>query len=132
MDIVLTSGVLTALIAAARDKHPCEACGILLGANDRIIATIPAANVHITPETHFEIDPQALIDAHRAARAQGALQVIGYYHSHPNGEPVPSNTDQAAAARNGGIWAIIAGRDVRLWRDGPQGFESVSYTTNPA
>jgi desampylase len=132
MDIMLTSEVLTTLIAAAREAHPREACGILTGAHNRITAVIPAANIHRTPETHFEIEPQALIDAHRAARATGAPQVIGYYHSHPSGPPEPSATDQADAARDGRIWAIVAGDEVRLWRDGPDGFEPISCQTGAA
>lgn len=111
--------------AAAKAAHPLEACGILLGTGGRITEARAAANVHPAPATHFEIDPQALIDAHRAARA-GGLAVIGYFHSHPVGEPVPSATDRACAAGDGKVWAILApsdpGIDVRFWTDGEQGF----------
>jgi len=128
MEIVLTSEVHTALIAAARAAHPLEACGILLGKGRRITAARPARNVHASPRTHFEIDPQALIDAHRAARAPGGCQVLGYYHSHPQGPAAPSATDRAEASGDGRIWAIIAGEDVRLWRDGGAGFAALSFT----
>ncbi|MFN3989766.1 MAG: Mov34/MPN/PAD-1 family protein [Erythrobacter sp.] len=127
MDIVLTSEVHAALLAAARAAHPYEACGILLGEGVRIREARPARNVHPRPHTHFEIDPQALVDAHRAARAPGALQVLGYYHSHPRGPAAPSAADRAAASGDGRIWAIIAGDDLRMWRDGDAGFAALSF-----
>jgi proteasome lid subunit RPN8/RPN11 len=113
--------------AASRAAHPHEACGVLLGEGRCIAAAIEAANIHPAPATHFEIDPQALIDAHRAARAGGA-QVLGYFHSHPVGDPVPSATDRACAARDGRVWAIIAGDRVQFWRDGDDGFTALSFT----
>jgi len=109
MDIHVSSQAMHAMEAAARDAHPNEACGILLGsrgpAGDTITAFTPAKNVHPEPQTNFEIDPQALIDAHRAARS-GGEQVIGYFHSHPSGAARPSATDIAMAARDGAVWAI--------------------------
>ena len=112
--------------AAAAAAHPQEACGLLLGEGKRITEALETRNVHASPQTHFEIDPQALIDAHRAARS-GGPQVLGYFHSHPAGEPVPSATDRACAAGDGRIWAIIAGNDVRCWRDSATGFVALSY-----
>lgn len=114
------------MLTAARAAHPDEACGLLLGEGMRITAARPAANIHPTPQTHFEIDPQALIDAHRAAR-DGGPQVLGYYHSHPTGDPVPSATDRAMAAGDGRIWAIIAGHEMALWHDDAAGFVPLSY-----
>lgn len=132
MEVMLTSSVFAALLAAARAAFPQEACGILLGerraGREHITAMHAARNVHSAPQTHFEIDPQALIDAHRAARAPGATQVIGYYHSHPNGHPEPSPTDRAQSARDGTIWAIVAGDTVQFWRDGEDGFTALSFT----
>lgn len=125
MDIEVTSQALTTMRAAAAAAHPHEVCGLLLGEGARITAARVARNVHPTPATHFEIDPQALIDAHRAARAGGA-QVLGYFHSHPTGDPVPSMTDRASASGDGRIWAIVAGHDVRFWRDDIAGFAALS------
>jgi proteasome lid subunit RPN8/RPN11 len=125
MQVEVTSRALAAMRAHAAAALPHEACGILLGEGGRITEARPAANVHPAPRTHFAIDPQALIDAHRAARA-GGPQVLGYYHSHPSGPPEPSATDRAGAAGDGRVWAIIApadqGEDVRFWQDGEQGF----------
>jgi len=127
MPLEVTSEALAAMRAHAAAAHPHEACGILLGEGGRIIEARPAANVHPSPHTHFEIDPQALIDAHRAARA-GGPQVLGYYHSHPRGPASPSATDAASAAGDGRVWAILAGTDARFWRDGEAGFTALPFT----
>jgi desampylase len=117
MELAVTSQALAAMRAHAAAAHPHEACGLLLGEGACITEARAAANVHPAPATHFEIDPQALIDAHRAARA-GGLAVLGYYHSHPCGPPDPSATDRASASGDGRVWAIIAGEQVRFWQDG--------------
>ncbi|WP_435203044.1 M67 family metallopeptidase [Qipengyuania sp. 902] len=126
----LQSDLEAALLAEAEQAHPNECCGILLGEGERIDDILPAANVHPHPATHFEIDPQTLIDAHRAARA-GDPQVVGYYHSHPNGRAEPSATDAAMTAGDGMVWAIIAAGRVAFWRSGDAGFEALPYVTSP-
>lgn len=122
----IAPSLLEALLAEARAAFPRECCGMLLGEGGRIDAIVPARNVHPAPETHFEIDPQALVDVHRAARDGGA-QVAGYYHSHPAGPPEPSATDRAEAAHDGRIWAIVGAGTVAFWRDGEGGFTPLSY-----
>ena len=129
MQVEVTSQALAAMRAAAVAAHPREACGLLLGNGARITEARETANAHSLPETHFEIDPQALIDAHRAARHDGAPQVIGYFHSHPSGPAAPSATDRACAAGDNRIWAILAGDDVTFWQDGEEGFAALPFTT---
>ncbi|MHA6316662.1 M67 family metallopeptidase [Altererythrobacter sp. CAU 1778] len=135
MDVTLSQIAMDRIVEHARAEHPRECCGILLGVRDCIGDVVPAANVHATPCTHFEIDPQALVDAHRAARI-GGPEVLGYYHSHPQGAARPSQTDQAMASGDGRIW-LIAGRgdgalSVTLWRDAPGGFTPLSYRVTSA
>lgn len=126
MVVEVTRAVLEQLVSEAKAAQPCECCGILTGMGSHIDGTIPARNIHPNPETHFEIDPQALVDAHRAARA-GGPDILGYYHSHPSGPAKPSMTDSAQASGDGRIWAIIADGEIALWRDAPDGFEALSY-----
>lgn len=125
--VEISKTVLEAMSAAAQAAHPHEACGILLGDGARITQVLHTANVHPNPDTHFEIDPQALIDAHRAARERGADAVLGYFHSHPTGPARPSATDAAMAARDGMIWAILGGGELTFWRDTADGFQGLSY-----
>ena len=130
MVIELTSGITATLIQEAVRAHPDECCGLLLGQGGLVTEARAAANVHPDPATHFEIEPAVLLAAHRAAR-NGSLQVLGYYHSHPNGRARPSPADQAAAARDGRVWAIIAGGGVTWWHDLPGGFEPLPMPIAP-
>lgn len=125
MTLEVTSGALATLRKEAIRAQPEECCGLLLGQGLRIERAVPAANINPDPLHHFEIDPIALIAAHKAART-GGPQVLGYYHSHPNGRREPSAEDIAMAERAGRIWAIIAAGDVQWWRDGQHGFELLS------
>jgi proteasome lid subunit RPN8/RPN11 len=106
---------------AAAGSHEC--CGLLLGdrAALRVDAILPAANVADDPQHCFEIDPAVLLAAHKAARA-GGPEIVGHYHSHPRGEPVPSATDAAMAQGEGEIWLIV-GHDgaMRAWQARPEG-----------
>lgn len=126
MRIELTRAARERILSEAKHAFPAEACGLLLGKAGRVEQVQPARNIHPTPQTHFEIDPQALVDAHRTAR-NGGPEVIGYYHSHPNGLAEPSATDREQALRDGRIWAIAAGGDVTFWRDDEGGFATLSY-----
>jgi len=126
MELAVTREVIELLRAEGNHAHPQECCGILLGDRNAIVTALPARNVHPEAQTHFEIDPQALIEAHRAARS-GGLQVLGYYHSHPAGPPHPSATDRAEAAHDGMVWAIVCADAIGWWRDTPDGFTALPY-----
>ena len=119
---LVRQSVLNVLLVEATLAAPNEACGLLLGTSRRIETAIPTRNVHLTPRSHFEIDPAALIAAHKVART-GGPEIVGYWHSHPSGGAEPSATDQASASGDGKVWAIVAGGEVRFWRDQPDGFE---------
>lgn len=126
MNLCVTRSALDAILAAASDAAPEECCGLLTGRPDRIERAARAANVAADPRRRFEIDPQALIDAHRLARNGGAA-VIGYFHSHPSGPAEPSATDRAEATHDGSVWAIAGASGVAFWRDDEDGFVRLSY-----
>lgn len=111
-------------LASCRDGvhgPPHEKCGILRGRGERITAVDPAENVSDTPEIAFEIDPATLFAAYRAQRRPRALQVLGFYHTHPSGDPDPSPRDADCAAPDGMLWLIATDRLARIWRAVPNG-----------
>lgn len=122
MEAEVSSEVLVQLLAQADAAHPRECCGLLLGNDTRITDALACSNVHPQPGRFFELEPRALIAAHRAARG-GGPQVLGYYHSHPAGPPEPSATDRDRATGDGRVWAIVGEGRIDWWRDGPEGFE---------
>lgn len=115
MSVTISSELLRRMLAQAVQSPEAEVCGLLLGAGDRIEAAEACANVATDPARAFEIDPMALFAAHRRARAGGAA-VIGHYHSHPSGLPMPSPRDAAQAMGDGAVWVILGENIARAWR----------------
>ena len=115
MSVTISSEMLRRMLAQAAQSPEAEICGLLLGAEDRIEAAEACANVAPDPARAFEIDPTALFAAHRRARAGGAA-VIGHYHSHPSGLPLPSPRDAAQAMGDRAVWLILGGNIARAWR----------------
>ncbi|RDE05232.1 Mov34/MPN/PAD-1 family protein [Sphingomonas aracearum] len=92
-----------------------EVCGLLLGQGGRIAEARPCRNIADDPARRFEIDPAALLAAHRAARGSGPA-LLGHYHSHPSGKPEPSACDAAHALDVGALWIITDGCRLCGWR----------------
>lgn len=131
MTLRISSDVIDRIIAEAARFHDREVCGLLFGSAGLVSGMQSCRNVARDPAATFEIDPQQLVDAHRAARAGGPA-VIGCYHSHPSGVAVPSMTDAALAAADQSIWLIAAGRGIGAWRAVERGrihdrFDSVTF-----
>jgi proteasome lid subunit RPN8/RPN11 len=67
----------------------------------------------------FRIVPELLLRAHREARARG-LEVVGFYHSHPDAEARPSTLDREHAWPGYSylIVGVVGGRprELRSWR----------------
>ena len=124
-DLPISRKLFRKIIDIADDAYPLECCGLLLGRAGRITVARECRNVHVAPATHFEIDPQTLIDAHKTERG-GGLRLMGYFHSHPTGDPRPSETDRAMAAHDGKVWAIVGGDRLMFWRDDPDRFNALS------
>lgn len=133
MTLRISRQQLEQLLLLAKTAAPNECCGLLFGSNGQLEAIVPTGNVSVAPATHFEIDPSALIAAERQARNGGA-ELLGYFHSHPDGECRPSETDAEMAAADGRIWMIVAGTQVSAWRATANGtvfgrFDSVELDT---
>jgi proteasome lid subunit RPN8/RPN11 len=100
------------LRAHGEETYPDECCGILLGhASDDSIQVqelIRAGNTR-TDSAHnrYHIAPQELIAAQRQARKLG-LDIVGFYHSHPDHPAMWSRTDFAEAHWFGCAYVITA------------------------
>ncbi|MFI5021489.1 MAG: M67 family metallopeptidase [Alphaproteobacteria bacterium] len=111
--IALPRRLLDDIRRRAEAAYPEECCGLLLGheqGKDRIVvsAAVASANLAAEPQRHFEVDPALYLRLRRAAAAEPlGAHLIGLYHSHPEGEAVPSASDAAEAWQEGWIWLII-------------------------
>ena len=113
MQVSISRALHAELLALAAAEPTREVCGLLFGTAERIEDIEPCINVSMQSETSFEIDPSALIAAHKRERA-GGVKIIGCYHSHPNGVGEMSPLD-LAAAENGQIWGIMALGEIHWW-----------------
>ena len=124
--LILPSALCAQIEGEARAVFPRECCGLIEGVRNgqRIEALTlhPASNLAEGPD-RFEIDPAAQFAALRAARANGR-EIVGCYHSHPNGAAEPSVRDLAGAGEEGFVW-VIAGVDLRAFVYGDGGFSPV-------
>lgn len=84
--------VVRRMLAHARQDAARECCGLLAGRDGVITQILPATNASPKPETSYEIAPGDLFRLMREMRAAG-LDLLGIYHSHPNGKNEPSATD---------------------------------------
>ncbi|MSR22428.1 MAG: M67 family peptidase [Gemmatimonadetes bacterium] len=95
----LSTNARNAVIEDARDASPDEACGLLVGrveeARVRVLRAVPCTNEAPADRrsTRFTIDPRRVIEEERALRGSGE-GIVGFYHSHPAGQPVPSSVDR--------------------------------------
>ncbi len=77
-----------------------EACGLLVGVRREdggvvVTSAVPAENVESPGRRRrrFLIDPLRLLEVEKSLRG-GNEEVVGFYHSHPDGEPLPSEVDR--------------------------------------
>lgn len=107
-------------------RYPNECCGILLGAFDAqgaalVDSILPIDNAREEAEQYhrFVITADDYLRAERAALAQG-VDVLGFYHSHPDHLAIPSAYDREHALPFYAyvIVAVAQGRagDLTSWR----------------
>lgn len=89
----IRQAIFDRIVAHALDERPNECCGLLIGTADTIEDAVQARNVKRSA-TRFQVEPADHFAAIRRARSTGR-EVIGAYHSHPNGPSGPSETDRA-------------------------------------
>ncbi|MHB1023596.1 MAG: M67 family metallopeptidase [Acidobacteriaceae bacterium] len=90
-----------ALRAHGEETYPHECCGVLLGKaeenGNRVVEIVRAGNTR-TDSAHnrYHIAPQELVKIQRQGREKG-LDIVGFYHSHPDHPAQWSKTDFAEA-----------------------------------
>jgi len=113
--IRIVAAELARLVAAAEAAYPDECCGLLAGHADgagparaiTVTAVYPSRNLAAEPRRHFEIDPALRLRLQRELRG-GSDQVVGLYHSHPDGRAQPSPTDLDRAWEADLAWLVTA------------------------
>jgi len=136
--VILAPDLHDRLIADAAAAFPCECCGLIEGVREippplagevlsrpqagrggggqidacmwghevRALAVHPTHNLAMRPD-RFEIDPAAHIALLRRLRGTGR-DIVGCYHSHPNGAAGLSDWDRDGAFDEDFLWLVIA------------------------
>jgi proteasome lid subunit RPN8/RPN11 len=114
--IRLSQQTYDALRQHGEETYPYECCGVLLGrflteegsAVNEVEENVRAGNTR-TDSAHnrYHIAPQDLVRIQRAGRQRG-LDIVGFYHSHPDHPAQWSPTDFAEAHWLGCSYVITA------------------------
>jgi len=106
MRLRLTSRVRDEIREHGARGYPHEVCGALLGrerdgngeaALREVTAVLPLENRRDdSPHNRFSVTPQDVLRAERAA-AERQLELLGWYHSHPDHPARPSEFDREHA-----------------------------------
>ncbi len=111
MTIQLTRAQLDTIFDQAALAAPDECCGILVGSE--VAGRLEVVEVHPVPNVwegdkrdRFELDALTHLRRQRESREHG-LTIVGYYHSHPQGNASPSAFD-AEMAWPGYAYLIVA------------------------
>lgn len=155
--LVVSDRHLQVMTRHAAEAYPEECCGVLLGTltrekingsgasgEDEVMELTLAQRVlsvenerDDSRHNRFLISPETVLAAEKQARQLG-LDVVGYYHSHPDHPAVPSEFDRSHAWP-GMSYVIVSVEDgepvaTRSWRlvEDRTHFEEESLETGPS
>jgi proteasome lid subunit RPN8/RPN11 len=130
------------MLAHTLGGYPLEACGVFVGSP---VAASPAMVEDVVPvenretekpRVRYAIAPEDLIRIDREARQRG-LEILGYFHSHPDHPARPSETDRQRAADtlSDGVIHVVVGVEkgeqatptAWVFRDATQSFEAEAF-----
>jgi proteasome lid subunit RPN8/RPN11 len=121
------------IVAHATEEKPNECCGLLIGSADIVEDVVKARNVKKSP-TKFQVAPADHFAAIRKARA-GGMEVVGAYHSHPNGPSGPSEMDRVRLNDPTMVHVIVSlahgTRTVRAFRFSEGNFSQLEFVPVP-
>jgi len=109
--IVLAQKEKNKLVTHAISEQPNESCAMLFGKkvgdNWNVKEVFLTQNIDDS-QTNFTISPEELLKGYQIAE-KNQLEVVGIFHSHPNSDAIPSNTDKKFMQNNPVPWIIFSG-----------------------
>lgn len=104
------------ILDEAEARYPHESCGVLLGrmgAKAEVLEAHPAPNIdRERAHDRYLMDPRRQLDIEKDARRRG-LDVVGYFHSHPDHPSKASATD-LERSWEGMLYLIVSVRQGRM------------------
>jgi proteasome lid subunit RPN8/RPN11 len=134
MTISIDARQLQIIYTHAENIYPEECCGILLGKIDKaakiVVEVIPTINgwektaiiedseIGRTKNSRYTIPPQDIFQAQKRGRDM-QLEIVGFFHSHPDYPAIPSTCDRdlAWSVYSYPIVSVINGKvsDLKSW-----------------
>jgi proteasome lid subunit RPN8/RPN11 len=131
MTIEISTAQLKIIYDHAESIYPEECCGILLGKiagiAKTVVEVIPTINtwekaelegIERTKHSRYTISPRAIFQAQKRGRNL-QLEIVGFFHSHPDYPAIPSTCDrnQAWEVYSYPIVSVIQGKvtDIQSW-----------------
>ena len=109
--VVLAQKEKNKLVTHAISEQPNESCAMLFGKkvgdNWNVKEFFLTQNIDDS-QTNFTISPEELLKGYQIAE-KNQLEVVGIFHSHPNSDAIPSNTDKKFMQNNPVPWIIFSG-----------------------
>jgi len=109
--ITLSESQKKILANYADSEKPNESCAILFGTSDGQKAVVKdiflTENIEKSP-VNFTISSEQLIQSYKTAEEK-KMEVVGIFHSHPNSDAYPSDTDRKFMHSNPVVWIIYSG-----------------------
>jgi proteasome lid subunit RPN8/RPN11 len=106
-EIILSQSDKKILSEYSENQKPNESCAILFGKENQVSDMFLTENIERSP-MNFTISNEQLIEAYRTAEERN-VEIVGIFHSHPNSDAFPSNTDEKFMQSNPVVWIIYSG-----------------------
>lgn len=108
--IVLKTAFENDLIETCRRRLPVECCGFVLGeiSGDGAVTANGIAvvrNAAARPEAAFRFEPDDYVRVYGETQ-KNRRNVVGFFHSHPAGDAVPSSEDGQGMSGSGTYWIV--------------------------
>ena len=106
-EIILSQSDKKILSEYSENQKPNESCAILFGKGNQVSDMFLTENIEKSP-MNFTISNEQLIEAYKTAEER-KKEIVGIFHSHPNSDAFPSNTDEKFMQSNPVVWIIYSG-----------------------
>ena len=91
----------------SENQKPNESCAILFGKGEQVLDLFLTENIEKS-QVNFTVSSKQLIEGYKVAEER-EMEVIGIFHSHPNSDAFPSDTDKKFMQINPVAWVIYSG-----------------------
>ena len=105
--IILKQSDKKILSQYSENQKPKESCALLFGKDNQVLDIFLTENIEES-SVNFTISNEQLIEGYKIAEEK-KMEVIGIFHSHPNSDAFPSNTDKKFMQSNPVVWIIYSG-----------------------